>query len=186
MDDYPEGKADFDLNDGEYIDECNIDSSVDDIIDCSIESSIDMPKPPVINAAAAIVMDRDTGRILYEKNAHKKLPIASTTKIMTGIIAIEKGNLDDTVTVSKRARQIWGSVIGLYQGEKIKLRELLYGLMLNSGNDAAIAIAEHIGGTVENFLEMMNEKARLIGARNTNFKSPHGLDMDGHYSTAYD
>jgi len=142
--------------------------------------------PININASSAIVMDMETGRVLFEKNAYVKRPIASTTKIMTAILAIENGNLDDEVTVSERACQIWGSDIGLKPGEKLKLRDLLYGLMLNSGNDAAIAIAEHIGGSLENFLDMMNEKARLIGAKNSSFKSPHGLDMEGHYSTAYD
>lgn len=142
--------------------------------------------PININASSAIVMDMETGRVLFEKNAYVKRPIASTTKIMTAILAIENGNLDDEVTVSERACQMWGSDIGLKPGEKLKLRDLLYGLMLNSGNDAAIAIAEHIGGSLENFLDMMNEKARLIGAKNSSFKSPHGLDMEGHYSTAYD
>lgn len=141
---------------------------------------------PVINAAAAIVMDLETGRILFEKNAYKRMPMASTTKIMTAILAIELGDLEDEVTVSKKASSIGGSVIHLKAGEQIKLRDLLYGLMLQSGNDAAIAIAEHIGGSVENFLDMMNYKAKLLGARNTNFKSPHGLDRDEHYSTAYD
>jgi len=141
---------------------------------------------PVINAAAGIVMDMKTGRILFEKNAYRKMPIASTTKIMTAILAIEMGNLDDIVTVSKRASSIGGSVINLRAGEEIKLKDLLYGLMLRSGNDAALAIAEHIGGSVENFVEMMNYKAKLLGARNTNFVTPHGLDREGHYSTAYD
>jgi len=141
---------------------------------------------PKIGALAAIVMDTESGRVLFEKNAYSRRPMASTTKIMTAIIALEKGNLDDTVVVSKRAATIGGSTINLKTGQKIRLRELLYGLMLNSGNDAAIAIAEHIGGTVENFAEMMNEKAMELGALDTNFKSPHGLDMDGHYTTAYD
>lgn len=168
-DEYLDGPADMDINDFETED-CAV----------SLESI------PIIDAAAAIVMDTETGRVLFEKNAYSRRPIASTTKIMTGILAIEMGDLNDEVTVSKGASRIWGSVIDLQQGEKLKLGELLYGLMLSSGNDAAIAIAEHIGGTLENFLEMMNKKARLIGARNTNFKSPHGLDMEGHYSTAYD
>lgn len=158
-----------------------------DINDFEIEDcSISLQQVPIIDAVAAIVMDAETGRVLFEKNAYSKRPIASTTKIMTGIIAIEMGNFDDEVTISKNASRIWGSVIDLQQDEKLTLEELLYGLMISSGNDAAIAIAEHIGGTLENFLEMMNKKARLIGARNTNFKSPHGLDIEGHYSTAYD
>lgn len=143
-------------------------------------------KAPIIDAGAAIVMDAKSKRILYEKNAYSKMSMASTTKIMTAIIALENGSLDDVVTVSRKAAEIWGSVIGLREGQKMKLRDMMYGLLLSSGNDAAIAIAEHIGGTVENFLDMMNKKAVLIGVRNTQFKSPHGLDMEGHYSTAYD
>ncbi|MCX8129932.1 MAG: D-alanyl-D-alanine carboxypeptidase [Clostridia bacterium] len=143
-------------------------------------------KVPNINAMAAIVIDTESGRVIYEKNAYSKRAIASTTKIVTAILALENGNLDDEVTVSKRAASVWGSTIKLKEGQKLKLRELLYGLMLNSGNDAAIAIAEHIGGTVENFCEMMTKKAHDLGAKNSSFKSPHGLDMDGHYSTAYD
>lgn len=142
--------------------------------------------PPKIEAEAAIVMDAATGRVLYDKNAYSKRSIASTTKIMTAILAIEHGNLDELVTVSKRAAAIGGSTIHLKAGEKLSLRDLLYGLMLNSGNDAAIAIAEHIGGTVEDFAGMMTKKARELGAKNTNFKTPHGLDTPEHYSTAYD
>ena len=141
---------------------------------------------PRIDATAAIVMDMESGRVLYEKNAHSQRAIASTTKILTSIIAIEKGNLEDIVTVSERAASIWGSKIKLKEGEKLKLKELLYGLMLNSGNDAAIAIAEHIAGSVENFADMMNSKAVEIGAKNSHFITPHGLDTPGQYSTAYD
>lgn len=148
-------------------------------VECSTEA-------PQIDAASAIVMDAKTGRVLFEKNAYKRRPMASTTKIMTAIVAIEKGDLDDIVTVSKRAASIWGSRLRLKAGQKLTLKELLYGLLLNSGNDAAIAIAEHIGGTVEGFLDLMNKKAREIGAYNTNFKTPHGLDANGHYTTAYD
>lgn len=143
-------------------------------------------KVPDIDAKAAIVMDTVTGRVLYEKNAYSKVPIASTTKIMTAIVALENGDLNDMVTVSERAASIWGSRVNLKIGEQISLHDLMYGMMIKSGNDAAIAIAEHIGGTVENFLDMMNKKARELGAYDTQFKSPHGLDMEGHYSTAYD
>ncbi|MDP4180700.1 MAG: D-alanyl-D-alanine carboxypeptidase family protein [Bacillota bacterium] len=139
---------------------------------------------PVINAQAAIVVDAKSGRVLYSKNADQRKAIASTTKIMTAIIALEKGKLDDVVTVSKRAASIKGSTIKLREGEKLTLKELLYGLMLNSGNDAAIAIAEHIGGDVDSFVEMMNKKAQDMGLVNTNFKTPHGLDSEDHYSTA--
>ncbi|WDC83807.1 D-alanyl-D-alanine carboxypeptidase [Caloramator sp. mosi_1] len=123
---------------------------------------------------------------MYSKNSDIRLPMASTTKIMTTIVALEKGNLNDKVIVSKKASSIGGSSAGLVAGEKISLEELLYGLMLRSGNDAAIAIAEHIGGSVDNFLKMMNDKAIEIGAFNTSFRTPHGLDADGHYTTAED
>jgi len=141
---------------------------------------------PEINARSALVMDFESGRVLFEKNGYIKRPMASTTKIMTAIVALEKGNLDDIVTVSKNAASIWGSTIHLNTGEEISLRELMYGLLLCSGNDAAIAISEHIAGSVEEFLDMMNRKAKEIGADNTNFTSPHGLDGVGHYTTAYD
>jgi len=146
-------------------------------------AEVNMPK---IDTLAAIAIEPNSGRILYEKNGFSKRPMASTTKIMTIILAIEKGNLDDIVTVSKRAAQIGGSSVDLKNNDKIKLSELLYGLMLNSGNDAGIAVAEHIGGSVENFASMMNDKALEIGAYNTSFTSPHGLDNPEHYSTAYD
>jgi D-alanyl-D-alanine carboxypeptidase (penicillin-binding protein 5/6) len=103
---------------------------------------------------------------------------------MTAIVTLENGNVDDIVTISKRAASIKGSSINLKEGEKLKLKELLYGLLLNSGNDAAIAIAEHIGGDVESFVDMMNKKASELDLVNTSFKTPHGLDREGHYSTA--
>ena len=141
---------------------------------------------PKIGSRAIIAMDTITGRVLYEKNAYTERPMASTTKIMTAILAIEKGKSNDIVVVSSRAAGVGGSSAHLVKGEKIRLGELLYGLMLPSGNDAAIAIAEHIGGSVENFAAMMTAKAREIGACNTAFVTPHGLDRDGHYTTAYD
>lgn len=149
-------------------------------------AGVSVKKLPVVEAVAAIAIETSSGRVLFEKNAYSKRPMASTTKIMTAIVAIENGNLQDVVTVSKRAAMIWGSEINLKAGEKFRLNELLYGLLLNSGNDAAIAIAEHVGGSVESFCEMMNDKAIKLGAHNTNFKSPHGLDMPDHYTTAYD
>lgn len=141
---------------------------------------------PVIDAAAAVVMDSESGRVLFSKNPTQKRAMASTTKIMTAIIAIEKGRLDDVVTVSSRAAGIWGSKINLVSGSKYKLEELLYGLLMNSGNDASIAIGEHIGGSIEGFVAMMNAKAKDLGAYNTSFANTHGLDADGHYTTAYD
>ncbi len=141
---------------------------------------------PRIDASAAIIMDMGSGRVLYEKNAYVRRAMASTTKIMTAIVALENGNLNDEVTTSKRAASISGSVISLRTGEKMKLSEMLYGLLMESGNDAAIAIAEHVGGSVENFCEMMNQKALELGAPNTHFTSPHGLDAPEHYTTAYE
>ena len=139
-----------------------------------------------ITARAAILMDRETGRVLWEKNAQLRLPMASTTKIMTAILALELGNEADVITTSKRAAATEGSSIWLEEGEQKTLEELLYGLMLLSGNDAAVAIAEHIAGSVENFAALMNEKAAAIGATNTHFCNPHGLPDDRHYTTAYD
>jgi len=141
---------------------------------------------PVIDALAAIVMEAGSGRVLYSKNASSRRSIASTTKIMTAIVALENGNLNDMVTISGKAASVGGSTISLREGQKYTLKELLYGLLMNSGNDAAIAIAEHIGGTVRNFADMMNQEAKKLGAVDTAFVTPHGLDVDGQYSTAYD
>jgi len=141
---------------------------------------------PSISGKYAVAIETESGRILYEKNAFSKANIASTTKIMTAIIAIENNILTDTVIVSKKAARTAGSSVNLKENDKIKLSELLYGLMLNSGNDAAVAIAEHTSGNVEEFAKLMNEKAKEIGALNTNFITPHGLDTNNHYSTAYD
>ncbi|KRG12754.1 D-alanyl-D-alanine carboxypeptidase [Virgibacillus soli] len=140
-----------------------------------------------VSASAAILMDQETGRVLYEHNANETHRIASITKVMTAILAIESGKMDETTTVSKRAIYTEGSSIYLQQGEKIKLEDLVYGLMLRSGNDAATAIAEHIGGSVEGFVFLMNQKAAEIGMTHTAFANPHGLDdHEEHYSTAYD
>lgn len=139
-----------------------------------------------LNGQSYILIDCISGRVLYEKNAHTKMPMASTTKIMTALIALENGNLDDEIEVSREAVGIEGSSIYLVEDEKISLKDLLYGLMLSSGNDAAIAISTHIGGTVDEFIKMMNSKAMSLGAKNTNFVNPHGLHHDEHYTTAYD
>lgn len=138
------------------------------------------------SAKAAVVMDVKTGRVLFSKNADAKLPMASTTKIMTVLVAIESGRLSETVKVSKKASFTEGSSIYLKEGEKLTVEELLYGIMLRSGNDAATAVAEHIGGSVEGFAAMMNQKAKEIGAVNSHFVNPHGLDHPEHYTTAYD
>ncbi len=141
--------------------------------------------PPKIASPSAVAIDTRNGRIMYDKNAFKKRQMASTAKIMTAILAIEKGDRNDLVTVSRRAAYIGGSQAHLKVGEKIKLGHLLYALMLPSGNDAAIAIAEHTSGSVEQFVLLMDQKAKEIGAHNTKYGSPHGLDRN-NYSTAYD
>lgn len=142
--------------------------------------------PPTIQAQGAILMDGKTGQILYEKNAYQQLAPASTTKIMTAIIAIESGQLDKETTVSKNAANTSGSTMHLQEGQVISLRELLTGLLLRSGNDSAVAIAEMIAGDVESFVGRMNQKAAEIGAANTQFRNPHGLSAPGHKSTAFD
>ncbi|WP_044340128.1 D-alanyl-D-alanine carboxypeptidase family protein [Rossellomorea aquimaris] len=142
---------------------------------------------PSVSSERAILMDQETGRILYEKDAHSQSRIASITKIMTAILAVESGKMDKDVTVSSNAAGTEGSSLYLKAGEKIKLEDLVYGLMLRSGNDAAVAIAEYVGGSLDGFVYMMNEKANEIGMENTHFSNPHGLDdHEDHYSTAYD
>lgn len=139
-----------------------------------------------IGAQGAVLMDFKTGRVLWEKNSNNPLAMASTTKIMTAIIAIENGNLNDIVKVSKKASLTPPVKMHLKEGEEIKLENLLYALMMQSSNDAAVAIAEHIGGSVEEFCSVMTEKAKEIGAKNTVFETPNGLDSGNHHSTAYD
>ena len=141
---------------------------------------------PLINSRSAIVMEPETGEILYEKNSQQKRPMASTIKIMTAILVIENGNLKDVVTVSKKAAGTGGSTMGLKEGDKILLRDLLYGLMLRSGNDAAIQIAEYMAGSVEEFAKQMNQKAEKLHLTQTHFVTPHGLDQPEHYTTAYE
>ena len=144
------------------------------------------PRAEAVSAQFACVMEAQTGQVLYEKNAYTTHSMASTTKIMTALIALEQGNLTDTVTVGENAAGTEGTSLYLKAGDKITLSDLLYGLILQSGNDAAIAIAEHISGSVEEFALLMTEKAKALGAENTAFKNPNGLDEDGHYTTAYD
>ncbi len=144
------------------------------------------PEHLELSAKAAAVIDVQSGRILYEKNAGKQMRIASLTKIMTAIVAIENGDLKEKVKVKPRAVGVEGSSIYLKPGEEIPLEHLLYGLMLRSGNDAAVAIAEHVGGSMEGFVYKMNEKAEYLGLENTHFRNPHGLDAPQHYSSAED
>ncbi len=140
-----------------------------------------------VSSSGAILMEQKTGRVLYENNSHEIRRIASITKIMTAIIAIESGKMNDTVKVSKNAVYTEGSSVYLTPGESIKLQDLVYGLMLRSGNDAATAIAEHVGGSEEGFVFLMNQKAEELGMENTMFSNPHGLDdHEKHYSTPFD
>ena len=141
---------------------------------------------PVVTADAAVLVDAGTGQILFGKNAHQHRPPASTTKIMTGLLALEGGDLRQITTVSKHAASVGEASIELWAGEKITLEDLVYGALLESGNDACVAIAENIAGTEDIFVLLMNQKARLIGARDTNFKNTNGLPAAGHYSTAFD
>jgi serine-type D-Ala-D-Ala carboxypeptidase (penicillin-binding protein 5/6) len=142
--------------------------------------------PTDITAKGAVLIDMQSGQILYEKNKDMHLYPASITKIMTAILALEQGSLTDEITTSQLARDQEGNRVYLEVGEKEPLEKMLYGLLLNSGNDAAIAIAEHYGGSVEGFAKMMNKKAAELGAVNTHFTNPNGLHDDNHYTTPYD
>ncbi|MFZ7104652.1 MAG: D-alanyl-D-alanine carboxypeptidase family protein [Peptococcaceae bacterium] len=139
-----------------------------------------------VSAQSAILMDADTGKILYSKNPHERRPPASTTKILTAILAIEKGKLNDVTEITARAAQTGESRINLVTGEKITLENLLYGALLKSGNDACVAIAECIAPSVEEFVNLMNLKARMLGCYNSNFCNTNGLPHKDHYSSAYD
>jgi D-alanyl-D-alanine carboxypeptidase (penicillin-binding protein 5/6) len=139
-----------------------------------------------ISAKGAALIEQASGRLLYGKNENMQLPMASTTKIMTGLLAVESGKLDNIYTVPPEALFVEGSSIGLLPDEKITLGDLTYGLMLESGNDAANAIAILLGGSISGFVDMMNKKAQSIGLTNTHFQTPSGLDAKGHYTTALD
>ena len=139
------------------------------------------------SATSTILMDTDNNRIIYSKNIHEVRSVASISKIMTAVLAIESGKLDDEVKINSSINKAYGSAIYIKIGEKMKLRDLVYGLMLRSGNDAALAIADYVGGSVDNFVTMMNHKAKEIGMKNSRFNNPSGLDEDkANYSTAYD
>ena len=143
-------------------------------------------KEPDVNSRACVVIDRKTNSVLFGKNENSKKKMASTTKIMTATIIIEKCNLSDTIEISKKAAGTGGSRLGLKTGDKITVLDLLYGLMLRSGNDAAVALAEYAGGDINGFAELMNAKALELGLTNTHFETPHGLDSNEHYTTAYE
>lgn len=161
----------------------------DDLAEIDVEKIIETvstEKSLILNSRNAILYDKTYGQILYEKDAYKRVANASTTKILTAIVAYENGDIEDKVRVSKNAASVGGSEINLRSGDVITLGDLIKGLLIHSGNDAAIAIAEHVGGNVENFCDMMNQKAKTLGLESTHFTTPHGLDAENHYSTAYD
>jgi len=139
-----------------------------------------------ISATAAVLMDVDSGRVLYAQNEDTKMLIASTTKIMTALVALENGDLNSTVKISAEAANTEGSSMYLKAGEKLTLETLLYGLMLCSGNDAAVAVAQGVAGSTDKFVKLMNEKAKELGMTHTSFANPNGLDDEKHYSTAKD
>ena len=152
----------------------------------AVESMASPTDEPNINARSAIIYDRVTGKIIWGKNENEKRAMASTTKIMTAIVVLENTNLNDVVTISKKAAGTGGSRLKIIAGDKITVNDLLYGLMLRSGNDAAVALAEHVGGNIEGFAELMNIKAEELELKNTHFVTPHGLDNEAHFCTAYE
>lgn len=137
-----------------------------------------------VSAESAVLIDASDNTLLFSKNADTRMPMASTTKIMTALVAIEHGDIDGIITIPPQAVGTEGSSIYLYEGERLTLRQLLYALMLESANDAAVAIAIEIGGSIEGFSKMMNKKVAELGLTNTNFVNPHGLDHQNHYTTA--
>lgn len=163
----------------------DIDNS-DEISDITKEVSAVSNKELNINSKSYIILDRKTNEILLGKKQFEKRKMASTTKIMTAIITLEKANLQDKVTVSKKAAGTGGSRLGLKANDIITINDLLYGLMLCSGNDAAVCLAEYVGGSIEEFAELMNQKAKELNLNNTHFVTPHGLDSEEHYTTSYE
>lgn len=161
----------------------NEEINMQEIIQASSKSEDEEPK---INSRIAVAYDRTSGKVIWGKDENKRTAMASTTKIMTAIVLVENSNLDDIVEISAKAAGTGGSRLGLKKGDKITVRDLLYGLMLRSGNDAAVAIAEYVSGNVENFAILMNNKANKLGLKDTHFVTPHGLDNPDHYTTAYE
>ena len=174
-------KQDFMVQINEEDEEIDIEEIQKEVIETSSN-----PEETDVDSRIALIYDRASGKILYEKNGNKQTPMASTTKIMTAIVVLENANLKDVVTIDSKAAGIGGSRLGLKKNDKITVNDLLYGLMLRSGNDAAVALANYVGGSVEGFAQMMNEKAKEMGLTNSHFIVPHGLDNDGHYTTAYE
>ncbi len=160
---------------------------INTFIGSSVFGKMDDPTLPILSSEAAIVMEATTGEVLYEKNAQSQMYPASLTKIATAIYAIENGNLNDSVTINEKARNTEGTRVYLEVGEQVTLEKLLQGLLINSGNDAGVAIAEHISGSVELFASDLNSYLKdVIGLQNTNFENPHGLFDPQHMTTAED
>lgn len=153
---------------------------VSEILEVSSESLRD----PNINSRAAVIYDRTSGKVIWGKNENDKRKMASTTKIMTAIVVLDNVTMDEIVEVSKKAAGTGGSRLGLKEGDKVNVNDLLYGLLLVSGNDAAVCLAEYVGGSVEGFAEKMNKKAEELNLKDTHFVTPHGLDQEEHYTTA--
>ena len=151
-----------------------------------IEAAASSNTKPTINSKKYAVYDRLSGRCIYGKDENKQTAMASTTKIMTSIIVVENCKLSDTVTITSKAAGTGGSILGLHKNDKITVNDLLYGLMLRSGNDAAVALAIHTSGSVEEFAKLMNQKAEELGLKDTHFVTPHGLDNPEHYTTAFE
>ena len=138
------------------------------------------------SAKASILINADTGEVIYSQNQNEKLPMASTTKIMTALLLCEEGNMEKEITVTPQMVKVEGTSMGLLGGDKVTYKALLYGMLLASGNDAANVTAYALGGTVDGFVNMMNKKAKELGLNNTHFETPSGLDGDEHYTTAED
>lgn len=143
-------------------------------------------RQPQVSAAAAVVMDADSGQVVFEKDSHAHRAPASTTKMTTALVTLENAHLTDIVTAGPNVKNVEPTIIGLDPGDTLTVEQLLYGLLLPSGNDAAVALAEHVGGTEAGFVTMMNAKVAQLGLKDTHYVTPHGLDSPGHYSSAYD
>lgn len=177
---YPQGKVKGDLT--TYLDKFDSEGEIASIPTRTKSSDLEL------NAVAAFAMDADADYPLYDKNSKKRMPIASLTKIMTATVVLENAKLDDTVTITPRAMEAFGDKKGLVAGEKIRLEDLMRVMLIDSNNAAAVALAEHTGGDVNKFVEMMNVKAAMLGLKDTHFVNPTGLDggNSDNYSTAYD
>ncbi len=150
------------------------------------KSNSGIPDPPTVSAKSAVLLEAESGRVITGKREHVRMPMASTTKIMTALVAMERVPLDRVVSVSAKAVGVEGSSVYLFAGEELTMEALLYAMLLESANDAAAAIAIEVGGSIDAFADLMNEKAKELGLADTHFKNPHGLGDEDHYTTAYD